>query len=495
MKRERNERATNHFLTVSQSIKNKVATIFVLTLAVLCIQGLAQAQSPTAMEQQCMNAVQGKVAWNQAGSTTWGADNLRNLCQGTTNPSATITCFQAQIQTHNSWEKGIAACKSKPASSGELVRASYDSNPYVFDNTITNENKWKWTGAFPFTRTIYNPLDGGILLKYTMDYQKNADSCSAGLPREKSLFHEACLGHDTNYDAPFPLAGFPGYPNGGSTGQDISDYLFYKDMQLINEKSRATNDGTTNFINDSAAAFFYSGVVVGGTFRGESSGKSILAKGGVVAVLNSGAYVMTLKVKWTAPDGVSRTAEVSKPAGQTAVIPLSIGAKNIEVECWAVAGTTIFTKKYNAPGMYAFTVKGTTLIHSFTDGLNNDVRNNVNSTFKGQTTTDAERTIKFKSEAGYVADMMVMYFVNQDIGGTKVPMPKTVATDKITAGVSRSIVIPKDIVTTKPIQVFFRGYGTVNNSFFAITVPTDFTGEHCFKAWGTIFSPQGGNCN
>ncbi len=30
-----------------------------------------------------------------------------------------------------------------------IVRASYDSNPYVLDNTITNENKWRWTGGAP----------------------------------------------------------------------------------------------------------------------------------------------------------------------------------------------------------------------------------------------------------------------------------------------------------------------------------------------------------
>ena len=112
MKRERNERATNHFLTVRQSIKNKVATIFGLTLIVLCMQGLAQAQSPTALEQQCMSAVQGKVAYDQAGNKTWNEGNLRNLCQGTTNPTATIACFQGQIQAHNNWQKVLLRVKA-----------------------------------------------------------------------------------------------------------------------------------------------------------------------------------------------------------------------------------------------------------------------------------------------------------------------------------------------------------------------------------------------
>src|SRR6185437_15855831 len=96
-----------------------------------------------------------------------------------------------------------------------------------------------------------------------------------------------------------------------------------------------------------------------------------LAKGGVIAVNNNGAYVMTMRVKWTGPDGTARTIDVTKPSGWTAVVPLSIGATNISVECWAVGGTSIFTKTYSGPGMYAFTVNGTTLVHSMNFGLTN----------------------------------------------------------------------------------------------------------------------------
>ena len=262
------------------------------------------------------------------------------------------------------------------------VRASYDSNPY----TKISDTNFQWNGGTE--RTIYNPLDGGVLLKYTMTSQGNADGCSGGIKREKDLFQEACLAHDTNHDAPFPLAGFPGYPGGGSSGQEISDYLFLKDIQVINNNARAKNDGFTNFVNDSAAASFYAAVLLGGNFRGKSEGKTVLAKGGVVAVTNLGVYVMTLKVKWTDPNGVSRSAEISKPAGLTATIPLSIGAKNIEIECSAVAGKQIFKRSFSTPGMYAYTVSGTTLINSVADGLKNDARN----TFVAQA---CDKCIKF----------------------------------------------------------------------------------------------------
>lgn len=374
-----------------------------------------------------------------------------------------------------------------PSQAQNLVRPSYDSNPYQKDTS--KENNWKWVG--PKERTIYNPLDGGILLKYTAEKYGDSDCCSAGAPREQTLFEQACFAHDTNYNAPFPLAGFPGYPNGGSNGQEIADYLFYKDMQLIVANAKANSGAATNFVNNAAADLFYSTVLLSGKFRGEFTGKKVLEQGGVVAVMNGGAYVMTLKVKWTDPKGIPRSEEVSKPVGQTAVIPFSKNSKDIEIECWAVGGKMIFTRKFPEPKMHAYTVGGTTLINSVEAGLKDNVTNIVRSVTKGKETRD-ERTIKFYNGAGYVADMMVMYSVNQNVGGTKIAMPKVVVTDKITAGISRSVVIPQDIVKTTPIKIFIRGYGTTNNDVFSATVETDFTGERSFEAWGTFIKPQGG---
>ena len=92
-------------------INKLLLQILFLSLLIFFAQNSTNAQ--TALEQQCFNAVQGKVAWNQAGSTSWSEANLRSLCQGTTNPSATISCFQNEIRTHNDWSRGISACKPK----------------------------------------------------------------------------------------------------------------------------------------------------------------------------------------------------------------------------------------------------------------------------------------------------------------------------------------------------------------------------------------------
>jgi hypothetical protein len=490
MKREPNERATHHFLTVRQAIRNFRATIVVLTLSLLFMQGQAQAQSPTPLEQQCMNAVQGKVAWNQAGSTTWGADNLRNLCQGTTNPTATITCFQGQIKAHNSWERGIAECKSKPSSTGELVRASYDSNPFVADSTKAGE--WRWNGGNPFTRTIYNPLDGGVLLKYKQSGQGNSDGCSGpDNPVYKAFFQQACFAHDVNYDAPFGLAGFPNYATGDSIGKDLADYLFKKDMLML---SKQNSTAVSKSIDETSAAFFFRAVQDFGGYRGRPDGKEILEKGGVIAVKNNGGYVMGLKVKWTDAQGVQRAEEIQNAGGRAATIPLSIGARNIEVECWAVAGKQIFKKSFSGVGMYAFTVGGTTLAPTLADGLNKDAGDEIKTIVTGEKIPAGERGIIFNNQAGYVAKMTVVYFMTETVGGAQVPMAKSLSTPAISLGFSRPLVIPRNTAKGMPISVVIEGIGTIKGKVLETTVAENFTGNVCFKSWGTIFDAKGGPC-
>lgn len=72
---------------------------------------LIRDESVTTLELKCFDAVQGNVAYDQEGNKSWTPDNIRKLCKGTTNPSATISCFQTQIKQHNDWNKGIAACQ------------------------------------------------------------------------------------------------------------------------------------------------------------------------------------------------------------------------------------------------------------------------------------------------------------------------------------------------------------------------------------------------
>jgi hypothetical protein len=257
------------------------------------------------------------------------------------------------------------------------ARASYDSNPYVFDSKATNENKWVWNAEVPFERTIYNPLDGGVLLRYKQDVllsskkpvqEYRSDGCSGPtLEPWKTYFLQACLAHDTNYDAPFDVAGFPSYDDTKvSLGHEIADYLFLKDMLLLKEK---TSDKVSKEIIATAAYSWYNAVESGGTYRGSAVSKEgILATGGVIAVKNNGLFTMGLRVKWII-QGAERSEEILNYGGRAAVIPLSVDATNIEVECWAVLGSPIFKKKFDKAGMYTFTVTGGSLNPAFQENV------------------------------------------------------------------------------------------------------------------------------
>ncbi|HQR33122.1 MAG TPA: metallophosphoesterase [Blastocatellia bacterium] len=108
--------------------------------------------------------------------------------------------------------------------------------------------------------------------------------------------------------------------------------------------------------------------------------------------------------------------------------------------------------------------------------------------------TSAVRTITFKNEAGYVAKLSVVYFVNQNINGTQVPIAKALETPAIPVGQSKTLEIPRDNAKGMPIRVGIDGIGTTKGKVLDIAVPEGFNGNLCFKSWGTIFDAKGGAC-
>ncbi len=104
------------------------------------------------------------------------------------------------------------------------------------------------------------------------------------------------------------------------------------------------------------------------------------------------------------------------------------------------------------------------------------------------------RSITFSNQAGYVAKMVVLYFVMQNVGGTQVPIAKALETPTIPVGQSKSLEIPRDVAKGMPISVEIQGIGTTKGKVFTTTVPEGFNGNLCFKAWGTIFDAKGGTC-
>ena len=151
--------------------------------------------------------------------------------------------------------------------------------------------------------------------------------------------------------------------------------------------------------------------------------------------------------------------------------------------------------------MYAFTVGGTTLSPTVADGLSADIgedvkkaANAVKTVVTGEKIPDGERGITFNNQAGYIAKMTVVYFMTETIGGAQVPMAKSLSTPAISLGFSRPLIIPRNTAKGMPISLVIEGIGTVKSKVFETTVAENFTGNVCFKSWGTIFDAQGGSC-
>jgi hypothetical protein len=114
-------------------------------------------------------------------------------------------------------------------------------------------------------------------------------------------------------------------------------------------------------------------------------------------------------------------------------------------------------------------------------------------------TTGETRQIRFQNDAGYDAQMIVTYFVDEVINGQKMVMPKTLSTGMINGlgGKFRLVTIPKKTSKGMQITISLQGSTTVKNDIFSTTLPADFAAspQQCFKVTGTLFDPSGGKCN
>ena len=103
-----------------------------------------------------------------------------------------------------------------------------------------------------------------------------------------------------------------------------------------------------------------------------------------------------------------------------------------------------------------------------------------------------DRTITFYNTAGFTAKLMIMYYPPPNEQG--ISMPLILMSEDLPSGQGKSFLIPESGPNTK-VTVKLVGISTLNDDFFTEVLDWDFTGAHCYKAWGTLFSPQGGKCD
>ena len=169
-----------------------------LLLASLASPTVNAHSSNPSIETACMEATQGKVAWNYQGSKTWSPTNLKalcagtqkaqaprncfhtvmhrnvswgqstrwkwenavNLCAGTSNASATVYCFKGGLESGKTWQQAIKTCKSPTIHNGESAQnADTDTNQNGKSSTINSSGNVVVTYPDGSTREYF---DGGM---------------------------------------------------------------------------------------------------------------------------------------------------------------------------------------------------------------------------------------------------------------------------------------------------------------------------------------------
>jgi len=132
---------------------------------------------------------------------------------------------------------------------------------------------------------------------------------------------------------------------------------------------------------------------------------------------------------------------------------------------------------------------------SWSKGAYEDTAEGIEQWINGSSAPSTSKSIRLKNRGGYDAQLVVMCQVDKDINGTTMSMPETVYTRYIQLGISRSVVLPENLTKNSKIWVIINGRATFENDVYRTEISSDFTGEKCFKTWGTIFDTEGGPCD
>ena len=222
-----------------------------------------------------------------------------------------------------------------------------------------------------------------------------------------------------------------------------------------------------------------------------------------IKIFNNAGFVGRMTATYYDQQGVAKTVKstgLMVLQSETLEIPAETSPKPIEIKF--LKGTGV-----NAQGNDQYAEFSTVTVPASFNGelcyrvegtLVNPVVSNCDNSIGDATSSDV-RQIRFQNDAGYDAQMTVMYFVNEVINGNSMPMQKVVSSGFINGlgGKFRMLNLPKETSPNMPITILLAGNATVKDGIFSTTLPANFAASPapCFKVWGTLFDPKGGTCN
>ena len=238
--------------------------------------------------------------------------------------------------------------------------------------------------------------------------------------------------------------------------------------------------------------------VWGDAFYPKVSPCSLNPSARTIKLWNNSGFISTLSVTYYDKDqsgkDVSRTVSTNKlqlTQTETIEVPSGTSPTPIKVSIYNNYTGKLITEtpvSANFTGELCYKVEGTSFAP--TAATCDDTVGDTS----GET-----RQIRFQNDAGYDAQMLVTYFVDEVINGNKIPMLKTLTTGMINGlgGKFRLVTIPKNTSKGMPITISLQGNATVKNNVWSTTLSDDFAAspQPCFKVWGTALNPDGGKCN
>lgn len=114
-------------LGTATGCKNIIAPCIAVFLTTIIASNMAEAQTASTAstcdmtkKNSCEELVQDNILWrveapDAASSKHWLQKNLDSLCACTTNPYATVNCFQVEVNNkRKTWQEAIATCHAQP---------------------------------------------------------------------------------------------------------------------------------------------------------------------------------------------------------------------------------------------------------------------------------------------------------------------------------------------------------------------------------------------
>lgn len=445
----------NYSKTISISLIKLVLPLLVL----LFIQVAANAQNYTPEEQNCYSLVQGKVAWNTTGTTSWSEANVRNLCKGTTNANATVNCFRAKISGGMTWDNATPACSPSALSS---TSSNLDGSWAMY-----NEKGVKYDKLAKIVQSGANlSFNNGYGGNSTAVLNSNTFTTSDGL-----IGTVSADGTRINWNTGYV------WVRTGSTSNNQPNYVESETILNPEPLQNATVNKVVPNTNNTAQTPDHPGWVTRTITIKNNGGFKILAA------------LQDYRDYYLAKDEVTTAAEggVSKVilGGQTDTFGGSLTFRaDSEVELQ-------ITQDNHLKPYFIATLPKNKDITTFCYEVSGTIYIPVIKTCDGSPTYEA-KYISFKNESAFAADMRLTYYSD----GSKT---KTFSTEQTVLGYSRKLYLPMDADTDRKMTLsVYMVAGSISNSLLSKDVKIsdfDTVGSSCYKTWGSGLNAKASACS